>query len=120
MSSQKATSVAFFCCKSLKPKAPIWKAAVTAGLSNTHDFELSILSKPTPGNRHKRINLAIMGPRDLNQGRVISENAARGIFPSYKKCSKAVPIIWKDLYERISELNKLNEIYRQARTDKPS
>jgi hypothetical protein len=79
--------------RGLRPDDLLWKIGARADISRKYSEQLLKLGEL---RRHqfvgKKDALKILTSRALARGRMIAENAARGIFPSYKKCDHAVEI----------------------------
>lgn len=84
-------------------KKQLWwvgsKAKVSFSYSGSVDLQAKV-ERGDPG-AHERIMLAIMTSRALLRGRLIAENAARGIFPSYAALPDALEFDLPRLYKRI-------------------
>jgi hypothetical protein len=69
----------------------IWRAAAQAQISDTYS---SVLDPAEPtiskDSTYDREMLTIIGSRALLRARMMSENAARGIFPTHEKCDHAL------------------------------
>lgn len=73
------------------PKARLWRVGVMTKISSTYSARLDI--SENPGHHVKtddRAALRFLTNRAIYRGRMIAENAARGVFPSYAKCAHAV------------------------------
>ena len=60
-------------------------------------------------DRYDREMLTIIASRALLRSRMISENAARGRFPTHEKCETALEFDFKELRQRIRQRNKWQE-----------
>ncbi|MFX4088015.1 hypothetical protein ACKU27_23270 [Sphingobium yanoikuyae] len=70
------------------PKATLWQVGAMARFSRQYRG----IRSSKDGTFEDRKNLKELTSRALNRGRMIAENAARGIFPSYVKCEHALPM----------------------------
>lgn len=84
-------------------KKQLWwvgsKAKVSFSYSGSVDLQAKV-ERGGPG-AHERIMLAIMTSRALLRGRLIAENAARGVFPSYAALPDALEFDLPRLCKRI-------------------
>ncbi len=89
------------------PKEPLWKIGARAKISET--YGRGRLDPDTDSDRHakaeEKYRLKILAHRAIERGKMMAENAARGVFPSYRKCPHAM----------LFDLEELN-IMRVART----
>jgi hypothetical protein len=81
--------VTFIRC--LMPEKELWRVGVRSRVSATYSPELEVDADVV---RHEgtydRMMLTILTSRAILRARMISENAARGLFPTYKKCEHAI------------------------------
>ena len=77
--------------KSVNPTKPLWRIGLIAQLSYTYT-NLIKNSEDRMGSINDRNNLKELTSRAFKRGHMIAENAARGIFPSYKACPHAMPL----------------------------
>lgn len=77
--------------KSVNPTKPLWRIGLMAQLSYTYT-NLIKQSENRMGSVDDRNNLKELTSRAFKRGHMIAENAARGIFPSYKDCPHAMPL----------------------------
>lgn len=79
--------------KSASPGAELWRIGAAAGISETYSPELDANQTIDEGEAtYDRMMLTILTSRALLRARMIAENAARGIFPSHKKCEHALKL----------------------------
>ena len=84
--------------KSMAPNAELWRIGAAAGISETYSPELDADQPIKKGEAtYDRMMLTILTSRALLRARMISENAARGIFPSHKKCEHALNIDYSEV-----------------------
>lgn len=89
--------------KAAAPRWELWRVGARSGVSDTYSPELDPKAKVIPGQgRYDREMLTSLTSRALLRGRLISENAARGRFPSYEPCVDAVQFDYPSLYKQIS------------------
>lgn len=80
------------------PEATDWQIGAHTGISSMHSAYIDpVLDKPTEENFDRRNTLGILTNRALNKALMISENAARGVFPSHKKIPEAVKFTLPEL-----------------------
>ena len=85
------------------PNAELWRVGVRTGVSDTYSPELDYNAKVVRNeDTYDRMMLTILTSRAFQRGRLIAENAARGIFPSYSKCEHAVEFDLNQLYKRFA------------------
>lgn len=75
------------------PHAKLYEVGVIAELSTTYSLRLAKYE----GGVEDRNALKILTSRALHRGIMIAENAARGKFPSYRKCEHAVAANWAEM-----------------------
>ena len=76
----------------------IWRVAVRAKISEAYSSVLDPdATEVTKDSIYDREMLTIMGSRAVLRARMISENAARGIFPAHEKCENALEFDRKSL-----------------------
>jgi len=74
--------------KALAPNKPQWQLAVALNLSPANSGEQDLHKfKATKNNVNHRYKLNVISSRMLTKGKLIAENAARDIFPSYTNIS---------------------------------
>lgn len=84
------------------PEATDWKIGAHTGISSMHSAYIDpVLDEPTEDNFDRRHTLGILTNRALNKALMISENAARGVFPSHQKVSDAVKFNFPVLREQM-------------------
>lgn len=73
------------------PKLPLWRIGALANVSSTYSKRLDTKAKiESNTSTEDRLALKILTSRAFYRGSMIAENAARGVFPSYKYCQYAV------------------------------
>jgi len=88
----------------------LWRVGAKAKVSPTYSPELDPkMEKVSPGDRYDREMLTIIASRALLRARMISENAARGHFPSHATCHTALDFDFKELRQRIQRRTKWQE-----------
>lgn len=90
-------------------EATLWQIGLRANLSSTYTKLLDAPNEPPDKQAEYRQALKILTSRGLNRGHMIAENAARGIFPTYAKCSDAVAMDWERV-RRQREVWAANEL----------
>lgn len=74
-----------------RPNLTLWRIGARTGVSDTYsrelDHEAKVLCK---GDTYDRTMLTIITSRAFLRGKLIAENAARGVFPSYSACPHAI------------------------------
>ena len=89
------------------PKSALWRIGALANVSSTYSKRLDTKAKIERNtSTDDRLALKILTSRALYRGRMIAENAARGVFPSYQPCPHAVDADLKDLNELIVSRRK--------------
>jgi hypothetical protein len=89
--------------KSAAPKATLWQIGARTKVSATYSSELDFFQKLPRGEAtYDRSMLSILTSRALNRARMLSENAARGVFPSYAPCPNALEFDWQETYKLVS------------------
>jgi hypothetical protein len=79
--------------KSALPDCALWRVGAASKISDTYSPEFEADQPIQQGEAtHDRMILTILTSRALLRARMIAENAARGIFPSHKKCEHALKI----------------------------
>lgn len=97
-------------CRALNPKMPLWQIGVMTGLSQMYSARLAATSDAKDADLADDKNaLKILTSRAISRGRMIAENAARGVFPSYAPCTH--PVKFSD--ERMRDLIMRREHYQQ-------
>lgn len=90
--------------------SPLWRIGAQANLSRTHSAMIDpVLSAPTAANADSREMLSVMTSRALRRAMLISENAARGNFPSHKNSCDAREFNFSDLRSKVTERHKWSE-----------
>jgi hypothetical protein len=73
------------------PKERLWRIGVRTKISSTYSGSLDVTANLGHGVKtDERAALKFLTNRAIYRGRMIAENAARGVFPSYAKCPHAV------------------------------
>jgi hypothetical protein len=101
------------------PQHSLWRVGVRTGVSETYSPELDADAKVVRNDdthTYDRMMLSILTSRAIHRAKMISENAARGIFPSYKNCEHAVEIDFDQLYKRFAA----RERWKKRQTAKAS
>jgi hypothetical protein len=79
--------------KAAYPGMELWRIGADAYISETYSPELDANQPIKVGEAiYDRMMLTILTSRALGRAKMISENAARGIFPSHKKCMYALDL----------------------------
>lgn len=103
--------------KAQHPNEPLWRIGSAVDVSAKHSPKLhynAVLARKE-GSDKKRV-LSILTSRALKRSLLISENAARGIFPSYAACPNAVKPDLGELYDRRNS----KTLWEQAQRNKVS
>ena len=83
------------------PQHSLWRVGVRTGVSETYspvlDADAKIVRKDYP---YYRMMLTILTSRAVHRARMISENAARGVFPSYRNSEHALEMDLDELRKR--------------------
>jgi hypothetical protein len=91
-------------------KQELWRVGVRSKISFSYSGSVDEKSKVQYGGpgSYERIMLSIMTSRALLRGKLIAENAARGIFPSYASLPEAKDFEFESnkLYKKIASRNK--------------
>ena len=83
------------------PNDVLWRVGVRSGVSDTYSPELDYKAKTVPNqDTYDRMMLTILTSRAFQRGKLIAENAARGIFPSYAPCPHAIEPDLGELHKR--------------------
>lgn len=83
------------------PKHALWRIGVRTGVSDTYSPELDYTAKTVPNqDTYDRMMLSILTSRAFRRGKLIAENAARGIFPSYAPCRYSIEPNLRELHKR--------------------
>ncbi len=100
--------------RSVMHKEELWRVGARAKISFSYSKSLDYKSEVERGGpkSHERIMLAIMTSRALLRGRLIAENAARGVFPSYAPLPEAMEFDFPKLYKLISRRDKWQKAER--------
>ena len=78
----------------------LWRLGALTGVSETYSRELEYTAQVVPNEgTYDRMMLTIITGRVFLRGRLIAENAARGLFPSYAACPHAVEPDLPKLFE---------------------
>jgi hypothetical protein len=83
------------------PRAKLWQVGARAGFLPSAGSKVGLRVKATAMNRDERNKLAVLASRAHSRSNLVAENAARGLFPSIKPCTNALPQDWKELQKRI-------------------
>jgi len=103
----RAISLLWF--KAAKPKFSLWKLGVLAKVSPKHMEGLDIsIKKQNSDTTDQRIKMAILTSRALKKAMFITENAARGKFPSSNPI-KLPEFNWSEVNKRAIESRKLGK-----------
>lgn len=91
-------------------KKPLWLVGARANISQTY----SPILLPNPAHEVEtytadRDIMTIIASRALLRARMISENAARGKFPTHDKCETALEFDFEELRQRIHRRNRWQE-----------
>lgn len=86
--------------KSRRPSLKNWQIGVIAKLSTVYSDQKARKKQPNYNQTADHIALKELSSRALSRGHMIAENAARGLFPVYKRCEHALPIDWGVLHQR--------------------
>jgi hypothetical protein len=90
------------------PDASLWQIGAQTGISTMHSAYIDpVQDKPTEENLDRRDTLGILTNRALRKALMISENAARGVFPSHKNVPEAVKFDHPELRERMIKRDNL-------------
>jgi hypothetical protein len=90
------------------PDATDWQIGAHTGISSMHSAYIDpVLDKPTDENYDRRNTLGILTNRALSKALMISENAARGVFPSHKKVLGETEFNYPELRERMINRDNL-------------
>lgn len=85
----------------------LWRVGAQAKVSETYSPVLDPkMEEVTATDRYDREMLTIIASRALLRARMISENAARGRFPTHETCDNAMDFELKELRMRIHRRNK--------------
>ena len=85
----------------------LWRVGAQAKVSFTYSPVLDPkLEQVSIDDRYDREMLTIIASRALLRARMISENAARGRFPTHEKCETALEFDVKELRQRIHRRNR--------------
>ena len=105
--------------RALYPDKPNWEIGAMAKLSPTYSARLAAADAETSDLADDKIALKILTSRAIQRGRAIAENAARGVFPSYKPLPEdireSVSTCFSD--ERVRTLILRREKALQARSN---
>ena len=83
------------------PEMTLWRVGALTGVSDTYSRELEYTAKVVPNEgTYDRMMLTIITSRAFLRGKLIAENAARGVFPSYASCPNAVEPDLRKLFEQ--------------------
>jgi hypothetical protein len=90
------------------PDASLWQIGAQTGISSMHSPYIDpVLDKPTEENFDRRETLGILTNRALRHALLISENAARGVFPSHNKVPEVVKFNHPELREQMIKRDDL-------------
>ena len=94
--------------RAVLPNAKLWQIGAQTGISTMHSAYIDpVVDTPTEENQDRRHTLGILTNRALNKARMISENAARGVFPSHQKVPDAVKFNFPELRDRMIKRDNL-------------
>ena len=89
---------------------PLWRVGAQAKVSETYSPILSSSEdEEVVTYTADRDIMTIIASRALLRARLISENAARGVFPSHQNCDGALAFDFKELRQRINRRTKWQE-----------
>jgi len=89
------------------PSHALWRVGVRTGVSDTYSPELDYNAKTVPNeDTYDRMMLTILTSRAYSRGKLIAENAARGVFPSYAPCPTAVEPDLGEVHKRIASRHR--------------
>jgi hypothetical protein len=91
--------------KAAKPNDELWRVATRAGISHAHGKLDPLAQKKDLKSAQSRRMLTIMASRLLHDTLVISENAARGMFPCIKPVA-SINFDYKKLRGQLSKVHK--------------
>ncbi|OUS08863.1 hypothetical protein A9Q96_00530 [Rhodobacterales bacterium 52_120_T64] len=87
--------------RAARPNAALWRIGAATKISATYSHRFKYNSKIVGNDLlYSRNSLSILTSRAFQRGLSISENAARGIFPSHAACEHAVEPDLSELSER--------------------
>lgn len=87
--------------RAANPNKALWRVGVIAKVSDTYSPELDYTAKTVPNqDTYDRMMLTILTSRAFHRGKLIAENAARGIFPSYAPRPHAIEPDLGELHKR--------------------
>ncbi|WP_298559364.1 hypothetical protein [uncultured Aliiroseovarius sp.] len=96
------------------PDLALWRVGARTKVSDTYSPELDYMSEVVPNeDQYDRMMLTILTSRALQRGRLIAENAARGVFPSYAKCDHAVEFDYQELNKRFLSRQRWQKAQKQ-------
>ncbi len=96
------------------PGLALWRVGARTGVSDTYSRELDYTAKVIPNeDTYDRMMLTIITSRAFLRGKLIAENAARGVFPSYSACPHAVEPDLKELHKRFVSRQKWKKRQQQ-------
>lgn len=96
------------------PRWSLWRVGARAKVSDTYSPELDHKAKVVPGQgTYDREMLTILTSRALLRARMISENAARGRFPTYEPCVDAMDFDYPKLYQQITSRKRWQRTEKQ-------
>lgn len=81
-------------------EATLWRIGLRANVSPTYTNLLNRPNEPAHKQAEYRQALKVITSRALSRGHMIAENAARGIFPTYAACQRAVPLDWNRIRQQ--------------------
>ena len=89
------------------PNLTLWRIGARTGVSDTYsrvlDYKEKVLCK---GDTYDRTMLTIITSRAFLRGKLIAENAARGVFPSYSACPHAIAPDLSETHKRFVSRRK--------------
>jgi hypothetical protein len=102
------------------PDSELWRVGVRSKVSETYSSEIDEHEEVLRStDSYDRMMLTILTSRALNRAQMIAENAARGEFPSYKKCAHAVKFDYVELQQRWASRKLWEQEVRDGRTMRP-
>jgi len=102
-------------CRALNPDVPLWKIGAMIGLSQTYSKRLANAASDddcakdaSPDDKNA---LKILTSRAISRGRIIAENAARGVFPSYAACPNQVSFSEERMRDLVLKRDHYQKMY---------
>jgi len=101
--------------RAILPNAKRWQIGAHTGISSMHSANFDpVLYTPKEEDKDSMDTLGILTNRALSKALMISENAARGVFPSHKKVPGKVKFNFPELRDRMIKRDNLR-IERECR-----